>query len=132
VDVIGGGGMTDGYVVTAAVKTALVARLQEIYGAYVWAFEGSSLDLGMLAKADQALIVVGEEGSKSKSTDGALENSTDNHRLQARQACYRAKYLHVLTLESFLLSILPALNSSIKLAATAHLLGSKLSMQRTK
>jgi hypothetical protein len=38
VTVICGGRLADGFVVTPEVKTALVARLQQDHGAYVWAF----------------------------------------------------------------------------------------------
>ncbi|EXJ55215.1 hypothetical protein A1O7_08141 [Cladophialophora yegresii CBS 114405] len=58
VKVIGGGRLTDEFVVTAAVKTALVSRLQNVYSLETWAFGDSILDLGMLAAANQAIVVV--------------------------------------------------------------------------
>jgi hypothetical protein len=61
VEVVGGGRIADDFIVTAAVKASLVARLQDAYQMYVWAFGDSLLDLLMLGKADQAIIVVGEE-----------------------------------------------------------------------
>ncbi len=61
VKVIGGGRITDGFVVTAAVKAAIVARLRDTHHMYVWAFGDSVLDLPMLSKANQAIVVVGEE-----------------------------------------------------------------------
>ena len=82
---IGGGRISDGIVVTAAVKGAIVARLRNIYGLYVWAFGDSPLDLIMLSKADQAVVVVGEERTRSKSMDTALRSAMDNDGLQARQ-----------------------------------------------
>ncbi|KAL3463280.1 uracil phosphoribosyltransferase-domain-containing protein [Aspergillus heterothallicus] len=72
VRVIGGGRLKDGYVVTADVKRTLVRRAQCIHGAKVWAFGDSPLDIPMLSAADEALIVVGEETTRSKSMDEAL------------------------------------------------------------
>jgi uracil phosphoribosyltransferase/adenylate kinase/phosphoserine phosphatase len=86
VKVIGGGRIADGFIVTAAVKAALVACLQNVHQKYVWAFGDSPLDLEMLGKADQAIVVVGEERTRSKTMDTALMNAIDNGGLQARQA----------------------------------------------
>ena len=58
VKVIGGGRIADGIVVTAMVKAALVARLRDTRQMYVCAFGDSPLDLEMLSKADQAIVVV--------------------------------------------------------------------------
>lgn len=66
VQVIRGGRIEDGFVITGAVKGALVARLREIHQVYVWAFGDSPLDLGMLSKADRAIVVVGEEHTRSR------------------------------------------------------------------
>ncbi|KAL2037605.1 hypothetical protein N7G274_009718 [Stereocaulon virgatum] len=86
VKVIGGGRIADGFVVSAAVKGALVARLREAHHMYVWAFGDSPLDLDMLRKADRAVIVVGEEQTRSKTMDAALINAIDYDGLRARQA----------------------------------------------
>jgi uracil phosphoribosyltransferase/adenylate kinase len=86
VKVIGGGRIADGFIVTAAVKATLVARLRDTNQMYVWAFGDSPLDLEMLSKADQAIVVVGEEQTRSKSMDAALINAIDNNSLRARQA----------------------------------------------
>ena len=86
VKVIGGGRIADGFVVTAVVKAALVARLQHTHQLYVWAFGDSPLDLGMLKLADQAIVVVGEEPTRSKSMDAALQKAIDNSGLRVRQA----------------------------------------------
>lgn len=86
VKVIGGGRIADGFVVTAAVKAALVARLRDAHHVYVWAFGDSPLDLDMLSKADQAIVVVGEEETRSKIMEAALMNAIDNNGLRARQA----------------------------------------------
>jgi uracil phosphoribosyltransferase len=85
VKVIGGGRIADGFIVTAAVKAALVARLRDVHQMYVWAFGDSLLDLEMLSKADQAIVVVGEEQTRSKTMDAALMNAIDNGGLRARQ-----------------------------------------------
>ncbi|KAL9101252.1 MAG: hypothetical protein Q9163_003466, partial [Psora crenata] len=85
VKVIGGGRIADGFVVSAAVKSALVGRLREAHHIYVWAFGDSPLDLGMLRKADQAIIVVGGEQTRSKTMDIALKNAIDHEGLRARQ-----------------------------------------------
>jgi len=86
VKVIGGGRIADGFIVTAAVKAALVARLRDVHHMYVWAFGDSLLDLEMLSRADQAIVVVGEEQTRSKTMDAALMNAIDNNGLRARQA----------------------------------------------
>ena len=86
VKVIGGGRIVDGFVVSEAVKGALVARLQEAHNMCVWAFGDSPLDLDMLRKADRAIIVVGEEQTRSKTMDAALTNAIDYGGLRARQA----------------------------------------------
>ena len=86
VKVIGGGRIADGFVVSAAVKGALVSRLRETHHIYVWALGNSPLDLDMLLVADQAIIVVGEEQTRSKTMDAALTSAIDYHGLRARQA----------------------------------------------
>lgn len=85
VKVIGGGRISDVIVVTAEVKGMLVDRLQKHHQLYVWAFGDIPLDLDMLHKADQAIIVVGEEESRSKTMDDALLEAIDDARLKARQ-----------------------------------------------
>ena len=86
VRVIGGGRITDGLVVSSAIKTALVSRLQRNHCMYVWAFGDSPLDLECLMKADQAVVVVGEKDTRSKTMDTALTNAIENDGLRARQA----------------------------------------------
>ncbi|MCJ1340449.1 hypothetical protein MMC09_005745 [Bachmanniomyces sp. S44760] len=85
VTVIGGGRISDGFVVSATVKAALVTRLQDIHNTYVWAFGDSPLDLEMLGKADRAVVVVGEEKIRSKTMDAALVKAVDDGGLQAHQ-----------------------------------------------
>lgn len=85
VKVIGGGRISDGFVVTPAVKGALVNRLQSVHGAKVWAFGDSPLDLPMLSKANQAIVVVGEDDNRSSSMEDALADAIDNDGLRACQ-----------------------------------------------
>lgn len=85
VKVIGGGRISDGLVVTAAVKTALVTRLKEVYRVYVWVFGDSLLDLGMMGKADRAIVVVGDQRARSHRMDAELSNALDKHGLRACQ-----------------------------------------------
>ncbi|KAG8749303.1 hypothetical protein FRC11_011450 [Ceratobasidium sp. 423] len=78
VKVVGGGRLEDGFVVTADVKAALVARLQDVHGKYVCAFGDSILDLPMLKVADRAVVVVGEEGKRSRTVEGALARAIED------------------------------------------------------
>jgi phosphoserine phosphatase/adenylylsulfate kinase-like enzyme len=89
VKVIGGGRLADEYVVTANVKAALVTRLQDVYGLYVWAFGDSPLDLGMLKEANRAIVVVGEESGRSKSMERELSKVIEAGELKAQQALVR-------------------------------------------
>ena len=85
VEVIGGGRIVNGFVVSPAVKGALVGRLQEVHNVCVWAFGDSPMDLDMLRKADRAIIVVGEEQTRSETMDAALTDAIDHDGLQAQQ-----------------------------------------------
>ena len=85
VKVIGGGRMADNFVISAAVKGALVTRLREVHQMYVWAFGDSPLDLDMLSKADRAIVVVGEEQARSKAMDAVLTDAIDHGDLRACQ-----------------------------------------------
>ena len=84
VKVIGGGRIDDSFVVSGSVKGALVDRLHDVYDMYVWAFGDSPLDLDMLLKANQPIIVVGEEQTRSKTMDAALTNAIDIMTVSAR------------------------------------------------
>ncbi|KAJ9657513.1 hypothetical protein H2198_004274 [Neophaeococcomyces mojaviensis] len=77
VKVIGGNRISDGFVVTAAVKAALVTRLQDVHKQNVWAFGDSPLDLEMLKEADRAVVVVGEVCTRSKAMDVQLAKAID-------------------------------------------------------
>lgn len=85
VNVVGGGRIADGFVVTPAVKTALASRCRDTHHMYVLAFGDSQLDLGMLSEAHEAFVVVGEEQTRSKTMETALQNAIDNNGLRACQ-----------------------------------------------
>ncbi|KAF5606000.1 PRTase [Fusarium subglutinans] len=85
VKVIGGGRFSSGYIVTPGVKAAVVSQLRDVHELYVWAFGDSPLDIPMLWEADQAVVVVGEEGIRSKTMDEELEPVIREHHLRARQ-----------------------------------------------
>jgi phosphoserine phosphatase len=85
VKVIGGGNLADNLIVTAGIKAALVTRSQKLHQLFAWAFGDSPLDLEMLKKANQAIIVVGEESARSKTMDTALLNAIDSEGFKARQ-----------------------------------------------
>ncbi|KAK3614237.1 hypothetical protein LTR56_027383 [Elasticomyces elasticus] len=85
IPVIGGGRITDGYVVTPDTKADLVARLKDHHGLRVVAFGDSEMDLPMLKRADQAVIVVGDEVTRSKSMDGHLRHAILQSGLQVHQ-----------------------------------------------
>ncbi|KAF3931412.1 hypothetical protein ABW19_dt0201880 [Dactylella cylindrospora] len=86
IKVIGGGRITDGFVVNAEVKAAIVTRLKETHHMYVFAFGDSVLDLPMLREADEAIVIVGDEKTRSKAMDEALLDAIGNGHLSARQA----------------------------------------------
>ncbi|KAL8851015.1 MAG: hypothetical protein Q9221_004098 [Calogaya cf. arnoldii] len=85
VTVIGGGRIKDGFVVTAAVKAQLVGHMREGFGRYIWAFGDSPLDLPMLNKADRAVIIVGEESTRSKSMETESQIAINGHGLRPFQ-----------------------------------------------
>ncbi|KAF2801280.1 uracil phosphoribosyltransferase [Mytilinidion resinicola] len=89
VKVVGGGRLSNGYVVTPAVKAAVVSRLRSQTSSKgltkVWAFGDSPMDIPMLQAADEAVVVVGEEKRRSKTMDEALRTAIDEDGLMARQ-----------------------------------------------
>ena len=85
VKVMGGGRISDGFVMTPEVKRALVARMRDVHGLYVWTIGDSPLDLPMMHEAHQAIVVVGEKRSRSKTMDGDLLDSSAMVGLRARQ-----------------------------------------------
>ncbi|KAI4104344.1 MAG: hypothetical protein L6R37_003341 [Teloschistes peruensis] len=86
VKVIAGGRIADELVVTPAVKGALVTHLKDAHNMYVWAFGDSPLDLEMLSKADQAIVVVGDKRTRSTTMDEQLAKAMETRGLHARQA----------------------------------------------
>lgn len=84
VQVIGGGRISDGFVMTAEVKAALVERIQTHHNKKVWAFGDGPLDLDMLKVADQAVVVVGDEKIRSRSMEQKLSDAVRDG-LKARQ-----------------------------------------------
>ncbi|KAI7230505.1 hypothetical protein KC330_g6938 [Hortaea werneckii] len=66
VKVIGGCRLSDKYVVTPAVKGAVVKRLQTAHDAAVWAFGDSEIDIPMLKNADQAFRAIDVDGLEAR------------------------------------------------------------------
>ena len=93
VRVIGSGRLENKFIVTPQDKYEVVTRLQQKYNLYVWAFGDSPLDLPMLQKADEAIIVVGKEGIRSRSMDEFLEKAITEHGIRARQVLLPADEL---------------------------------------
>ena len=85
VKVIGGGRIADRFIVTASVKATLVSRLRDVHHMYVSAFGDSTLDLGMLREAHEAVVVVGEENTRSATMEKDLLHAIDNDGLRASQ-----------------------------------------------
>jgi hydroxymethylpyrimidine pyrophosphatase-like HAD family hydrolase len=86
VKVIGSGRVLDDLIVTPAAKAAMVARLQNVHQMEVSAFGDSVLDLGMMIKADQSVVIVGDGEARSKTMEMALVTAIDASTLQAWQA----------------------------------------------
>lgn len=106
VEVIGGGRIGDGLVISAAVKYALVARLREYHHIYVWAFADSPLDLRMLHNADRAILVVSEEQTRSMAMDKAVADAIAYHGLHAHQTVLPSTALPRLDSNKLLLRML--------------------------
>ncbi|KAG0154474.1 hypothetical protein PDIDSM_42 [Penicillium digitatum] len=86
VKVIGGGRLSDGLVVTPLVKAELVTYLSATRQLYVFALGDSPLDLGMLKAADQAIVISGEEPTRSSSMDRKLAEAIGQNGFQPRQS----------------------------------------------
>ena len=86
VDIIGGGRIKDKVVVTPEVKGFVISRLKEQHKKYVYAFGDSPLDLEMLKKANEAIVIVGQGKSRSSNVNGALRAAIESEGLKARQA----------------------------------------------
>ncbi|KAL8976580.1 MAG: hypothetical protein Q9205_007438, partial [Flavoplaca limonia] len=85
VTVIGGGRTKDAFVITPLVKSYLVGYMREEHKKYIWAFGDSPLDLPMLNKADRAVVIVGDELTRSRTMDAALKTAINEHGLQPVQ-----------------------------------------------
>ncbi|CAG8902662.1 unnamed protein product [Penicillium egyptiacum] len=85
VKVIGGGRLRDGLVVTPSVKAELVKYLQTVRHLYVLAFGDSPLDLEMLKAADEAIVVTGEETTRSNSMEKKLAEAVRENGFHPRQ-----------------------------------------------
>lgn len=88
VNVIGGGRISHGFVVTPTITARLVRRLQRRYDCIVYAFGGSPMDLEMLQTAVHAVVVVGHEEGRSKTMDSALEAAMVSDGFAARQVLF--------------------------------------------
>ncbi|KAK5998992.1 hypothetical protein PT974_01377 [Cladobotryum mycophilum] len=84
VKVIGGGRVSDNFIVTPEVKAEVVKRLRNAHGLHVWAFGDSPLDLPMLKAANEAYVVVGDARTRSRSMEGALAKAIEDG-LEAKQ-----------------------------------------------
>ncbi|KAL5370669.1 hypothetical protein PMIN02_013099, partial [Paraphaeosphaeria minitans] len=85
IPIIAGGRLSDGFVVTAETKAAVVNRLHTLHHAYVWAFGDSPLDIPMLMAADEATVVAGDELTRSRSMNPVLFDMIGKGQLSARQ-----------------------------------------------
>lgn len=85
VKVIGGGRIADRFIVDASVKATLVSRLRDVHHMYIAAFGDGPLDLGMLGEAHEAIVVVGEEHTRSMTMEKDLLDAIDNNGLRASQ-----------------------------------------------
>lgn len=82
--VIGNGRLSD-YVVTPKTKRDIVARLKDHHKFFVCAIGDSQVDVPMMKKADQAVVVVGPEEGRSKTIEPMLQDAIDKEGLRARQ-----------------------------------------------
>jgi uracil phosphoribosyltransferase/adenylate kinase/phosphoserine phosphatase len=84
VEIIGGGRLADGYVVTGQTKGAVVDHLHS-KKLRILAFGDSPLDMDMFEKADEAYVIVGREPNRSSSMDKSLTKAITEDRLSALQ-----------------------------------------------
>ena len=75
IKVIGGGRISDGFVVHTDLKAALVTHLREHHRLSVWAFGDSPLDIGMLEKANRAIVIVGGKEARSATMEETLRQA---------------------------------------------------------
>ena len=84
IKVIGGGRISEGYVVTGELKGAVVDHLHK-KRLRVLAFGDSPLDMAMFHKADGAYIIVGNEATRSSSMEKTLAKAINDNSLSALQ-----------------------------------------------
>ncbi|KAJ5640041.1 uncharacterized protein N7484_007903 [Penicillium longicatenatum] len=70
---------------TPAPKASLVKRLRCFHNVYVWAFEDSPIDIEMLKAANKAIVVAGNESTRSATMDDALRESIGHEGFEPRQ-----------------------------------------------
>ena len=99
VPVIGGGQLSDRYVVTAKCKATVVSRLRQKYGYFVWAIGDSPLDLAMMRAADRAVVIVGHLHGRSSTMDEALAEALRDSSFRPSQALMPPSAQHRLDLE---------------------------------
>ncbi|GMF81962.1 unnamed protein product [Aspergillus oryzae] len=85
VKILGGGRVADGFVITPSVKEVIANRVKVVHQAYTWAIGDSPLDLPMMSVANEAIIVVGDKQTRSRSMDSGLSAAIKDG-LHARQA----------------------------------------------
>jgi len=82
IKVIGGGSISDGYVVTGELKGAVIDHLHK-KKLRVLAFGDSPLDMTMFHKADGAYIIVGNEATRSSTMEKTLVKAINDNSLSA-------------------------------------------------
>nr|KAK5432369.1 hypothetical protein LTR18_011126 [Exophiala xenobiotica] len=86
VKILGSGPLTGAHVITPQIEARLVAHLQRRYDLQVVALGDSVLDLDMLAQADRAVVIVGDEQTRSRRMEEELAKAINDGRLSANQA----------------------------------------------
>ncbi|RDA96308.1 hypothetical protein CP533_1685 [Ophiocordyceps camponoti-saundersi (nom. inval.)] len=84
IKVLGGGRLANGFTITPAVKAAVVSQLRHTDKLHVLVFGDSPLDIPMLQEATEAIVVVGDIATRSRSMDEALARAIGSG-LRARQ-----------------------------------------------
>ena len=85
IQVIGGSRISDGVIVTADAKAQVVTRLRNQENLRVLAIGDSPLDLPMLEAASEAIVVTGDEHTRSRSMNDALLEAIKTRDFKARQ-----------------------------------------------
>lgn len=85
---IGSGRSSDELLVTPDVKREVVSHLQTRYDLFGACFGDSPIDIPMLRQADRAIVVVGDEQSRSKSMEDKLRQAIVHDGLLAEQVLF--------------------------------------------